>query len=169
MKKVLSLLILLTAVMFLFGCAEKSTELVEEESEKGSAIAGQAVKINYLSCSDSDGGKNTEVLGEVDYSLKYSNNPTKINTGKLKDKCASGTTNKVMEYYCSPAKNAVYLLMTCADGKVCKNGVCLTQSTCTPSCIGKTCGDDGCGGSCGICVAGTNCQNGACVSVKNNS
>jgi hypothetical protein len=34
---------------------------------------------------------------------------------------------------------------------------------CTPSCAGKVCGDDGCGGSCGTCPAGRACMNGACV------
>lgn len=35
-------------------------------------------------------------------------------------------------------------------------------STCTPNCGGKTCGDDGCGGSCGPCTGGS-CSGGACV------
>jgi hypothetical protein len=47
-------------------------------------------------------------------------------------------------------------------------GVLTTQCTdctggCTPSCGGKACGDDGCGGSCGTCGAGTTCEAGACV------
>ncbi|HEX7837952.1 MAG TPA: hypothetical protein VF469_10845, partial [Kofleriaceae bacterium] len=36
-------------------------------------------------------------------------------------------------------------------------------TTCTPSCNGKTCGDDGCGGSCGSCGAGQTCTGGACT------
>ena len=35
---------------------------------------------------------------------------------------------------------------------------------CTPSCGGKQCGDDGCGGSCGNCPANETCQAGQCVS-----
>ncbi len=35
---------------------------------------------------------------------------------------------------------------------------------CTPSCSGKACGSDGCGGSCGTCAAGTACDGaGRCV------
>ena len=34
------------------------------------------------------------------------------------------------------------------------------QSTCTPACVGKACGDDGCGGSCGACDGA--CVNGVC-------
>jgi hypothetical protein len=33
-------------------------------------------------------------------------------------------------------------------------------TTCTPSCTGKTCGDDGCGGSCGTCGSGQTCSPG---------
>lgn len=42
--------------------------------------------------------------------------------------------------------------MTCGGG-----------SSCTPSCTGKVCGDDGCGGTCGSCLAGQACQNYQCV------
>ena len=34
---------------------------------------------------------------------------------------------------------------------------------CSPSCAGRVCGDDGCGGSCGTCAVGTSCDsNGQC-------
>jgi V8-like Glu-specific endopeptidase len=35
--------------------------------------------------------------------------------------------------------------------------------TCTPSCGTKTCGDDGCGGTCGTCAGGSTCSAGQCV------
>jgi hypothetical protein len=34
---------------------------------------------------------------------------------------------------------------------------------CTPTCAGKACGDDGCGGTCGACGPGTTCQSGQCA------
>lgn len=37
------------------------------------------------------------------------------------------------------------------------------SAACIPSCQSKTCGDDGCGGSCGTCGGGTSCSAGACV------
>ena len=38
--------------------------------------------------------------------------------------------------------------------------------TCTPNCTGKTCGDDGCGGTCGNCPGAQDvCQNGHCICV----
>ena len=66
----------------------------------------------------------------------------------------------------------------CADnGKDCigekKCPVTLTTNTtnpntnivgdCTPACDGKTCGDDGCGGSCGSCVSWQACVSANCV------
>src|SRR5688572_10439125 len=36
--------------------------------------------------------------------------------------------------------------------------------SCVPACVGRVCGDDGCGGSCGICTGLTACTNGQCVS-----
>jgi hypothetical protein len=37
---------------------------------------------------------------------------------------------------------------------------------CTPNCNGKTCGDDGCGGTCGTCPGAQDvCQNGHCICV----
>lgn len=34
---------------------------------------------------------------------------------------------------------------------------------CIPACDGKTCGDDGCDGQCGTCLAADSCQSDACV------
>lgn len=40
-------------------------------------------------------------------------------------------------------------------------------SACVPNCSGKTCGDDGCGGSCGICLKGRSCVEGNCACTPN--
>lgn len=37
-------------------------------------------------------------------------------------------------------------------------GYTLSVDTCSPNCEGKVCGSDGCGGSCGSCVAGERCN-----------
>ncbi|MBT9557441.1 MAG: hypothetical protein IV100_15480 [Myxococcales bacterium] len=39
----------------------------------------------------------------------------------------------------------------------------LRAECCTPSCAGKSCGDDGCGGSCGTCGGGEVCDLGTCT------
>jgi len=49
---------------------------------------------------------------------------------------------------CSPA---------CSSNETCKDGKCV-PNTCTPDCSGKTCGDNGCGGSCGTCNTGETCN-----------
>ena len=48
---------------------------------------------------------------------------------------------------------------TCATGEICEDGSCVCQLDCT----GKTCGSDGCGGSCGNCTGGTTCVSSTCL------
>jgi agmatine/peptidylarginine deiminase len=40
---------------------------------------------------------------------------------------------------------------------------CVYQSPCEPDCVGKACGDDGCGGSCGACPPDMSCDGGICI------
>src|SRR5207249_3629283 len=40
---------------------------------------------------------------------------------------------------------------TCTPPDTCGGGGVSNQCGCTPNCANKTCGDDGCGGSCGTC------------------
>lgn len=49
----------------------------------------------------------------------------------------------------------------CPSGHACSDGECI--SSCTPSCSGKQCGDDGCGGTCGTCSSDQTCTSGQCV------
>ncbi|MFH0936280.1 MAG: hypothetical protein V1815_01215 [Candidatus Woesearchaeota archaeon] len=49
--------------------------------------------------------------------------------------------------------------ISCGSGQTCVNGNCI----CAPNCLNKTCGNDGCGGSCGTCSIGSYCSNGNCV------
>jgi hypothetical protein len=46
----------------------------------------------------------------------------------------------------------------CPEGEACDQGVCVDEAAnCVSECAGKTCGDDGCGGQCGICNTGLTC------------
>jgi len=49
------------------------------------------------------------------------------------------------------------------------NGMCQAQyqkcKSCVPFCTGKECGDDGCGGLCGWCPGGYDCDGGKCVCI----
>ena len=40
---------------------------------------------------------------------------------------------------------------------------CGSCGACVPDCVGKACGGDGCGGSCGTCTSEQTCQEGLCV------
>ncbi len=54
----------------------------------------------------------------------------------------------------------------CTQGDYCLVGACVgfpIQGCCTPSCAGKVCGDDGCGGTCGPCKPGEVCGAGMCI------
>jgi len=61
---------------------------------------------------------------------------------------------------------ASYWVEYWADGVKQSNVVSYTidyLGTCVPACAGRTCGSDGCGGVCGMCVGGDRCASGACV------
>jgi len=47
--------------------------------------------------------------------------------------------------------------VTCGDSCCDAKSVCLDGECCTPACLGKECGDDGCGGGCGECPEGDIC------------
>ena len=52
---------------------------------------------------------------------------------------------------------------TCGDVCCAVRAVCVEGECCKPSCENLLCGDDGCGGSCGECAEGEECQEGDCV------
>lgn len=53
---------------------------------------------------------------------------------------------------------------TCVAATFCDDCSGTSSATCTPNCVGKNCGSNGCSGSCGTCSAGKNCVNGNCAS-----
>jgi hypothetical protein len=59
-----------------------------------------------------------------------------------------------------------YCKKTCSSGFLCPSGdKCVSGFCCTPNCAGKTCGSDGCGGTCGAaCEEGKSCIEGKCES-----
>lgn len=51
-----------------------------------------------------------------------------------------------------------------ADGsEVVEDGLGSDATACNPNCAGQTCGDDGCGGSCGACAPGSLCDGAICL------
>ena len=60
---------------------------------------------------------------------------------------------------CNALGSAPQESVECGD-KVCADGTCVD---CPQQCEGKSCGDDGCGSSCGNCAAGMPCVAGQCA------
>ena len=71
-------------------------------------------------------------------------------------KCVDGTCRKFCldSYQCPQG-------YVCTDEAVCRPPS--TDSQCTPDCEHRECGNDGCGGICGICGSGYSCRNGVCM------
>ncbi len=65
--------------------------------------------------------------------------------------------NRLIEYYCENDR----LTSEVIQCDLCESGKCI--DVCAPDCLGKECGDDGCGGSCGICGSSDYCEGGQCV------
>lgn len=83
--------------------------------------------------------------------------------------CEGGCVNGKCTNTCYPNPDTESCAGNC--GKTVKNNcgqpVVCPPCTCVPQCSGRTCGDDGCGGSCGTCPDGQTCNNaeGVCVCV----
>jgi hypothetical protein len=126
------------------------------KSEQGGEYQPQGepeVSVTEKSCEDSDGGKNYDKQGivtitEKDLSEDY------------KEKCL--TSNYLREYYCKENNTLGYENHYCGDEYSCEDGRCIR---CEPNCVGKDCGSDGCGSTCGSCSASEYCVSGKCVCV----
>jgi len=75
------------------------------------------------------------------------------------DNCTNNT--QLIEFYCE-GDAIIEKSYNCSNN--CQDGACIK---CTPNCQNKTCGDDGCGGSCGECGEGESCINNECVVIPN--
>jgi len=65
---------------------------------------------------------------------------------------------------CHPQAGCAYPLDPGLDGESCEGGLCYLGQCCTPSCIDKECGTDGCGGTCGDCPGFSEiCAEGICL------
>jgi hypothetical protein len=64
-------------------------------------------------------------------------------------------------FICQPDGHNIEFMKTCGAGELCEQGAC----ACKPQCDDKSCGDDGCGGSCGACESNEACTEGQCKCV----
>jgi hypothetical protein len=94
---------------------------------------------------------------------------TCVSTCSPSQTCCSGTCRQCCadsdctsgQHCCSGTCHQCCVDNDCPTGQTCQSGTCVV--VCTPNCAGKTCGDNGCGGSCGTCPDGQRCSNGQCV------
>lgn len=91
--------------------------------------------------------------------------------GTCQHECDAGTRgcslNGTHAWVCAPASGAsgcrTRTWSPCAEGCDGSTGLCGGEDVCAPSCAGKACGPDGCGGICGTCSSGLTCDGGQCV------
>lgn len=79
--------------------------------------------------------------------------------------CPTAVACKCGDGICDPPESC----RLCPADCFCPAGqVCVGDECCTPSCEGKPCGPDGCGGTCGACELGQACNaEGSCTCVPN--
>jgi hypothetical protein len=73
-------------------------------------------------------------------------------------KCLTATSYVVCDNYAGEPCLSWGQEKPCPGGQSCVGGQC----QCIPDCVGKKCGADGCGGSCGSCSFGSSCVDGSC-------
>ncbi|MDD3647592.1 MAG: hypothetical protein PHS44_03795 [Candidatus Dojkabacteria bacterium] len=88
---------------------------------------------------------NTHMFGEI----LFGNPLFKLNEDVCKPDCAGKT--------CGDSDGCSGLCESCPDGQVCDTSSWTCTQICVPSCTGKECGSDGCGGSCGTCTGEETC------------
>ncbi|MBU3907300.1 MAG: hypothetical protein KKA64_03545 [Nanoarchaeota archaeon] len=94
---------------------EEGKQIDDNFNIVGNAIQTYEKNLKYLKCSDSDGGKNYDVYGEITLKYSYRN---RQNTQTFKDRC---NKNQLLEYYCKN-NNLALAVYKCLDG--CENGAC---------------------------------------------
>jgi hypothetical protein len=83
------------------------------------------------------------------------------NNGEIGDICVTGDSVEQGSTTSHGNTHAVQTEWSNKQGKCADHG----SGSCTPSCSGKVCGSDGCGGSCGTCSGGKTCNaSGQCTS-----
>ncbi len=162
MNKIWLLLSVLVVALFVVSCAPKEVvegeEIVEEVEEEGGALAGQAIS---GTCNDPDS------VSTYDVAQVFNKSTTIKGTGKWVDQCQTVNSKIILkEGICKNGKMAAWQYSCSKQNKLpgdkfeCVSGACVNKGvpTCIPNCEGKTCGDNGCGGSCGTCAEGQECQ-----------
>jgi len=128
-------------------------EDIEADSEVGSDITDTSEDISDIQGSDTIEDISTDISDVVE---------DVVVDGGCKDECTvSICKDNYILNSCGDWNNdgcKEYKEVVCEKG--CENGAC---KTCIANCANKECGDDGCGGSCGVCGDNSTCSNNKCV------
>jgi hypothetical protein len=123
---------------------ELSDEELDVALEEDTALAGQAYprfsskratkvriarssasRVNWIECSEDDGGNSPHQAGEVTYTYSYQG---KEKTKTKNDRCSS-SNEKLYEYYCKSQTKYGRMTYTCTNG--CEDGACKVNEICT--------------------------------------
>lgn len=138
--------------------ASQGADAPQETSDSGGCLPKTCAQLSAECGTLPDGCSSTVSCGDCTPGLTCGGGgPNKCGTQPCQPKtCAQLGTS------CGFASDGCGSALTCGDCPACQTcvaGVCNGQG---PSCAGKVCGDDGCGGSCGTCGAGQVCSSGQC-------
>jgi hypothetical protein len=112
------------------------------------AVAGVAALASLAGCGV-DPGQSVDVVTEAATACAHPICSAGSKLAKSCDPCATKICNSD-SYCCNTAWDAQCVREVAS--------ICKVDCSCTPSCSGKQCGSDGCGGTCGTCAAGQTCS-----------
>ncbi len=136
MKKALFIIGILIISIFIAGCdivsedeEAAAAEIIAEEEgiseEEAANMAGEAVNngaMQWLSCRDSDGGKNYYEKGTRTVTYIYKG---RQKTHTIRDQCGLVIKKNLVEYYCNGKRPAKQVYSRC---DACERGACKTGS-----------------------------------------
>ena len=132
--------------------------LIALPSGCGSSGAGGTDSAGCLTDSDCPEGQSCELMGE-ELTPPYECIDTQSDTPDDADAVADAGSTET---------DATAATGTCSDPAITNEVACEAAGetwtpACIPNCEGMVCGDDGCGGSCGLCTGTFDCIEGQCM------
>ena len=134
---------------------------------ENNGYGGSAADAAYVYTADSDGIVRFKLSTDWDSNLYVVSDCGDINGTCLRAHQREKKGGEVV-YVNLATDQMVYVIVDGGSKQEHAGSYKLSASQCTPSCVDKVCGSDGCGGSCGKCGHLESCKSNQCV-VKNGS